>query len=243
LATLLIAATVLMKFYTLPFLFVSLLFVRRRSSRNILIILSVPITAYVFYLIKHVSAFPSTWNVSFGLKSLGLYLEFIIQQKISTNFQMSSIISLVPGVILLSFIFVCFKAIGIKPAYIYQRNEAKSLVESLYLTSSVIFLSCYFAGMNFDYRLIYLASMIAISPALFAHNRFRSLFLLTGLASLLFSTYSFGLHGVPALFIQFIGDIALYGFVGTQLILLKDFVERKVYFKNSLNRVIGILRD
>jgi len=239
----LIAVTSLMKFYTLPLYFISLFFLKRKSSRVILLISSFPLAAYVVFLIRQASSFPSTWKISFGLKSLGLYLEYIIGQKISSDFQISSIITTLLGLILLILIYFYMKSIEIKPSFVYQPEESHGKIQILYASFLVTFLSCYFAGMNFDYRLIYLASMIGISPAIFAHNRFRSLFLLTGLGSLLFSTYSFGLHGIPALLIQFVGDIALYGFVGTQLILLKDMIERKKCFKNSLNRVIATFRN
>ena len=42
----------------------------------------------------------------------------------------------------------------------------------------------------------------------------------TGLGALLLSTFSFGLSGIPALVLQFTGDVLLYGFVATQIILI-----------------------
>jgi len=220
LAILLIAISVLIKFYTLPLYILSIFLVRRKISRYIFILLTAPLSIYVFLLIKQVAVFPSTWYVSFGLKSLGLYIELFIKEKIVTDFLMPPALASLFGIVILSAIIQLFRWIELKPSPKRTLDIMEDQPILIYFTLLTVFLSCYFAGMNFDYRLIYLAILVSISPLILVQNRFRALMHSTGLGALLLSTFSFGLSGIPALVLQFTGDVLLYGFVATQIILI-----------------------
>ncbi len=216
----LILATVLIKFYTLPLYILSLFILRRKLSRNFFLVTSVPLTVYVLFLIREVAAFPSTWFISFGLKSLGLYAELVVNEKISEQFRIPPILSTLIGIFLLSLFLQYFRQIAMKPAFVEKIENTNRMAKAVYTSLLIVFLSCYFAGMNFDYRLILVASMIAISPAILTNNRFRSMMLFSGIISLWLSTYSFGLDGISELALQFLGDLTLYAFVATQLLLI-----------------------
>jgi hypothetical protein len=232
----LIFATVLIKFYTLPLYIFSLFILRRRLSRNFFLVTSIPLTMYVLYLIREIAAFPSTWFVSFGLKSLGLYAELVVNEKISEQFRIPSTISILIGMFLLIFFLLFFRQIRMKPAFVQKAESPNLIAKAVYKSLLIVFLSCYFAGMNFDYRLILVASMIAISPAVFINNRFRSMMLFSGIISLWLSSYSFGLDGLPELALQFLGDITLYAFVATQLLLI--YFVLKPYFVKRFEVIV-----
>jgi hypothetical protein len=83
--------------------------------------------------------------------------------------------------------------------------------------------------MSFDYRLIFLATLLGLSPLVFRENRFKAVMVVSGLFSLYFSTFSYGLRGIPAAGIQVLGDIAVAVFVATQLIYLRqNFVNEEL---------------
>lgn len=217
---LLILATVLMKFYTLPLYILTVLMLRRKVSRNLFLLIAIPLTVYILFLIRQVAAFPSTWYVSFGLKSFGLYIELVIKEKIFEQFQLPSGISIIVGILILGVFLQYLRRNEIKPAFVQNTKNSNRMAKSVYQSLLIVFLSCYFAGMNFDYRLILPACLIAISPAVFTNNRYRSIMIFSGVISLWLSSFSFGLRGIPALALQFIGDMSLYVFISTQILLL-----------------------
>ncbi len=235
-AIFIILATVLIKFYTLPLYIVTILMLRRRVSRIFFLLTVIPLTIYILFLIRQVAAFPSTWYVSFGLKSLGLYTELVINEKITKQFEISSSLSIVMGILILGVFLQYFRQNAIKPAFVRNIENSNHLAKSIYQSLLIVFLSCYFAGMNFDYRLILPACLIAISPAVFANNRYRSAMIFSGVISLWLSSYSFGLTGIPALALQFLGDITLYAFVATQLLLIHFIL--KPYFVKKFELIV-----
>lgn len=224
LGILLIGVTVLMKFYTLPLYFLSILLLKRKTSRRIASILAIPLTVYILILIKQVALFPSTWYVSFGFKSLGLYFQLVIQEKFLSSYQINLATSLLFGLAFLGLLLMLLIRLEVRPSFLAKTHPSDEWARGIYFGMLVVFLSCFFAGMNFDYRLIYPATLIAISPLVLSNNRFRSIMVISGLAAILLSTYSFGLHGIPALMIQFAGDCFLYLFSATQVLLIYYYV-------------------
>jgi hypothetical protein len=91
--------------------------------------------------------------------------------------------------------------------------------------------------MNYDYRLVYLVSIVALTPNILAKGIFKSIVVISGCISLYFSTYAFGLTGVPALAIQLFGDVSLYIFVSAQLLYLFN-----VYLRAQRHRIPVLLK-
>ena len=217
---LLFLISALIKFYTLPLFIFSIFLLRRKISKVGFSVAAVPLTLYVLYLIKLVTTFPSTWHISFGIKSIGLYIKLFVQEKITTNFQVIEILVVLVGLLLLGLILAYLSKLEIFPTITHPATSMANYARLIYLAFLVVFLSCYFAGMNYDYRLVYLAVLVTISPLLFVKNRYRSIMVLSGLGSLWLSTFSFGLDGIADLLLQFSGDVCLLIFVATQLIYL-----------------------
>jgi hypothetical protein len=220
LGVVILGLTVLIKFYTLPAFLFSILMLNSKKTRRLLLLLAVPLFLHTLNLILLVPAFPSTWNVSFGLKSFGLYLEFAAQRLIDLSFTIPPVLTLIPGLVLLIFFTLLMMRHGIQPSMRVEESAKTLKIRRLYNLILVVFLSCYFAGMNFDYRLIYLSFLVSISSVIFHGNRYSALSLISGLSALTFNTFLFGLHGLPALAIQLVGDLSLSLYIATQLVYL-----------------------
>jgi hypothetical protein len=72
-----IAISVLLKFYTLPLLFLIPLFTRSKRLRTFSLIIGVLLTPITMWNISLVHSFPSSWFVSFGAPVLSKYAETI----------------------------------------------------------------------------------------------------------------------------------------------------------------------
>ncbi len=224
----LFAITVLVKFYTLPAFLIAALYLRNRNLRRISLISSVPLSLYSMFLISRVEAFPSTWYISFGLKSIGLYFQLAIENFTNSKFNLPTVVLIIPGLLLLTAIYRFMVRIELTAA-LYAIDGKRKHTSTLYTIILVVFLSCFFSGMSFDYRLIFLAMLLGISPLVFRENRFKAVMVVSGLLSLYLSTFSFGLRGIPSVGIQVLGDIAVAVFVATQLIYLKqNFIKLKL---------------
>jgi hypothetical protein len=224
----LITITVLINFYTLPAFLIAALYLRNRTLRRICLVSSVPLSLYSMFLISRVEALPSNWRISFGLESIGLYLELAIDYFINSKVTFSTFIVMIPGLLLLAVIYRFMTRIEIT-ASLYTIDGKRNQTSTLYTIILMVFLSCYFSGMSFDYRLIFLATLLGLSPLVFRENRFKAVMVVSGLFSLYFSTFSYGLRGIPAAGIQVLGDIAVAVFVATQLIYLRqNFVNEEL---------------
>lgn len=216
--------TTLLKFYTLPALFIAIFLIRNRKIKATYLAISIVLTIYLIYLIRQVESFPSTWNISFGLKSFGLYSQLLINEKTSFNIEVPNYISILLGIILLSFFFLLIQSRKLIASIDGQISLPVSRASVIYLFSLTVLLSCFFAGMNFDYRLIYLAVMIVLLPKILPKSSFRTLVTISGLGALFFSTFSYGLSGIFFVGIQVVGDIALSVFVASQFYFLRSNV-------------------
>jgi hypothetical protein len=210
----------LLKFYTLPAFIFATFFIEEKKTRRFLLIISIPLSLYSLKLISQVASFPSTWNVSFGLKSIGLYLQLAIQYLVNQSFTIPSIATPIPGLIILFILLLFMRRIAIQPGLRIEDPKKLDRFTQLYNLLLIVFLSCYFAGMNYDYRLVFLSFLVGMSPLIFHSNRYSAILVISGLLSLTFSTYLFGLHGIPALIIQMSGDLFLSVYVATQLVYL-----------------------
>ncbi len=217
----LLLLTTLMKFYTLPIFIVSIFFLKRKFSKFAFGIVSVLVTFYLLSLINQIKTFPSTWYISFGLDSLGLYANLFLQEVISTDLRLPRILISGIGLVFLVITYIYLYKCKHFTKLIFNVDTPKVSIQKLYLTMLGIFLSCFFAGMNYDYRLVYLAVLIALTPVIFAPGGFKNIITISGCCALALSTFSFGFTGIPGLLVQLIGDVSLYVYASTQIFYLK----------------------
>lgn len=220
LGVLIVGFTVLLKFYTLPAFVFALLQIENKKIRRIFLLTLIPLLLYTLKLFSQVVSFPSTWSISFGLKSLGLYSELAMQYFVNSSILLPTLLTPVPGLILLAILTFLMKRFAVRPSLRIEDPKKLQRITYLYNLLLVVFLSCYFAGINYDYRLVYLSFLVGISSAIFHLNRYSAILIVSGLLALTFNTYLFGLNGIPSLAIQMSGDLFLSTYVATQLVYL-----------------------
>jgi len=161
LAFIVLAVTVLLKFYTLP-IFLLLIFASKRFQERLFgtcLLLVLAITSLRDIAITKAD-YPHSSGGQFGFTVWGEYL----------NGYSSTQINEIQKYILSFLVFVLILLVGI---CFYQRTQSfvmngpkpltkphwESFAFKIFLVVSI---SCYFAGMNFDYRLIYLAATLLL---------------------------------------------------------------------------------
>jgi hypothetical protein len=203
----------LIKFYTAPLFLLALLFANSKLKKFTLILTVIPTLLIVYSEVSKLGNFPSTWYVSFGVQSVGLWIQLATQRLFQPNFTMSTSVLMLIGLSSqVAVTLVAYKAKFFQPIVkeITKINQIKEndLQTNFYKFYSLIFVGCYFAGMNYDYRLIFLAlGAIPILSKLQGKER-KAFFVLT-LVSLWFSCFFFGIEGILFVSIQAIGDGAL----------------------------------
>lgn len=203
----------LIKFYTAPLFLLALLFANSKLKKITLILTVIPTLLIVYSEVSKLGNFPSTWYVSFGVQSIGLWVQLAIQRLIQPDFMMSTSLLMCIGLCSQAVVtFGVFKAKFFRStiqeiAKINQSRE-NNLQINIYRFFSLIFVGCYFAGMNYDYRLIFLAlGSIPILSKL--RGKERKVFFVLTLLSLWFSCFFFGIKGILFVSIQAIGDGAI----------------------------------
>jgi hypothetical protein len=220
LGVLLIGATVLMKFYTLPLFILSMILLTRKNSKIVFGLFVLPLSTYTYYLIDKVADFPSERRFSFGLQFIGFYLQGFKVRIIGDAARFSDLQMMCMGMFYFILIFALlyfFKVLNFEDTGSAFFDSRAGYV---YFGNSVVFLSCYFAGMNYDYRLIFLSILVGFAPSVMIRSRFRSILVVSGLVSLLFNTFSYGLTGHLRWLMELSGDFALSIFVPLQFFLL-----------------------
>jgi hypothetical protein len=135
----LLAVTALMKFYTLPVFLIAIFFLKRRNSKIVIGLASIPIIIYIAFLIKLVAAFPSTWFISFGLDSLGLYANLFIKERFSQNFQFSGLAITFIGASFIALLMFCFLKLKLTNQIKLNGGETNNSVSMIYITMVTIF--------------------------------------------------------------------------------------------------------
>jgi hypothetical protein len=216
-AILLIAISALFKFYTLPLLLVLAITSNSMKSRRtsfITFLIASPLVVIDYLSIQE--SFPSTWFISFGLPSIGFWINVVSTELglgwPSLNFPTRYLFGL------------SFFAASIAVARIYlskvkdqtngknSNDRSHSFIELVFLMIGTTFTTCYLLGMNYDYRLVFAAvsglALLSRSHGVFLRGETQYLLL----ASLWLSSYSFGLQNFSFgyfMLIQILGDATL----------------------------------
>ena len=204
-----IAFATLYKFYTLPVLVIFAMLHLKRNNSFFYIPILVSVALRTLFTISDISKFPETWNISFGLKSLGLYFNLLFN-KLNLNFQFSDIATSVLGLSLLITFSILFRHFNVN--FVLQNNFNKKPPELSHRIFGIFlctFLSCYFGGMSFDYRLTFFAVVVVLSRSIFLPNKAQKTSTIIGVFALWTSCFNFGLPRSIFLLFQLLGDIGI----------------------------------
>jgi hypothetical protein len=189
----------LMKFYALPVLFTTIIFTHKQRTRMVLFGASI-VTCYLVLLdLKKIETkFPQLWSAQFGMSIWGRYFNVLNLNQLNENFVSGS------GFLIFLVSIVIFLKIGITPKKFI--NVTRLNPQSHYANFYLLFgthLACFIAGMNFDYRLIF---MVGATSGLLCTGLVRSSAQKQGILIALLLVLWLSYNAVK---IQPIGDIIL----------------------------------
>jgi hypothetical protein len=149
-----IGITAIMKYYTVPFLLVApLLFARSRKQIALGLVLSVLIAIYAFWDYSRLTGLPDSGYNQFGSAVLPHYFSHIgldVPRVFLIGFGV-----LMPTIVGL-WIF-CSTTIRDKSLILGKSIQFTNIGGSVpFISVSIVFVTCFFAGLNFDYRLVFL---------------------------------------------------------------------------------------
>jgi hypothetical protein len=232
-STLLLAVASLVKFYTIPLMFIQASYTRKPLIRSLIIGFSVVIS----YLIgKEILATKKLMNPTSGTgynngEGFGFHIwaGYLPRFKNFLPIDMGVAGYVASGAVLAilitgALIYLRFKEVGSTPTPILQGNSYRSFEYLL-----IVHLSCFFAGVSIDYRLIFiitatLSYLSAISP-LKKQDTDRNLII--GLLVIsLWCTY-------PSDGLQYIGDISL---TVLTLLLAEKAIRQRILIRKHLKK-------
>lgn len=236
-AIMVIAITALFKFYTLPLLLILAITSKSKKSRVIALVAFLVVAPLIaFDLFKFQSDFPSTWVVSFGVPSIGFWINLVGEYLGLSWLHLGALAGHVLGLVVFVASIAILRVFTNRTSESllvldYQKTE-KNGIDVLLLIFGSVFVICYLLGMNNDYRLIFIAisGLALVGQTQKASLQKKLQYLL--IIGLWLSCFSFGLQNLSYflwMLIQFIGDIVLgifMAFLSLRLItLLKELSE------------------
>ena len=244
---LVIAFSALFKFYTLPVLFVLLVITNKRLTRIVGFLFVSLVFSKVFLDATSITnpGFPSTWYISFGIKSFGLYLNLFLEHFNENRLILNSL-----GVGLLGY-FLLIAALILLSRFDKSRVQRVinileispncpncpnwNFLRNIFWIFGSTFISCYLVGMSYDYRLSFLAvtGLSFIALAKYQELRIKGLTLLLIFALWGSGTFLPSTSLVLSGFIQLIGDVAIFILSTFFILALTNEIKSKIYRKNS----------
>jgi hypothetical protein len=170
LAWAIVSVTVLFKFYTLPLLLL-LTFILYKGSKRLILMLGVLLLGGLIYrdIVLTKNNIPSGIFITFGLQSVPNWLNLYFSHQTLTEFRFTFF-----GGLLLALTIFGSLTLSFNRLIELKKSAAPSIFRiqmPLFIVSSSVFLSCYMAGMNFDYRLPWMViSLFSALPMVKLHR-------------------------------------------------------------------------
>ncbi len=233
-AVMFILISALIKFYTFPLAFVCLLFMRKGAAKKLITVLIFITGLLLISEIAKIPRFPGTWYVSFGNQIIGQWWNLLISERKLIWPQVNSLTSTIAGIISVAICLLIFKkllgnSISRVTLDLHKKLLQRELNSLIYMFSSALIIICYFAGMNYDYRLFFIGLatlMIYILNPL--ETALVRILVVTTIGSLWMSCYFYGLQGIRVVALELAGDLFTGVAVSLHiLILIKLFLEFK----------------
>ena len=240
LAILFITLTALMKFYTLPLLLVYILIEKRATLRIVAAISICFVTPIILFDISRSPSFPNPTFVAFGLPSPGLWVNFFAS-RYGVPIELSG-----PYLYFLGYLiffactyFIHFSSLRKKFSFQpYLPSTDSTLSKNVFLLFSSLYLFCFIAGMNYDYRLTFLIISLLLLNVVFPKNQPSRWFLSVQIGALWATIFFFGFTGPIHVFLAILGNIC-------QLILavyLLGAIYQTLESSSSLKWVVQLFR-
>jgi hypothetical protein len=209
LGVILIGISGLLKFYSLPLLLLIPFIMKNRLSRLISIIVFIALLPMTLANISLIKAFPNPLFAAFGSPAPGLWVNFF-SWRFSLGSKLSDLTAHIFGLILFALVIISvFRSNRLREKInLISPHYQGDKIDSFYIVFSSTYLICYLAGMNYDYRLIFLVAALILSananPELFGNRTFQIL----AHSSLWLTFFFFGATGAIPVILAVLGNIA-----------------------------------
>jgi hypothetical protein len=212
-----LALTALMKFYTLPLFLLYIIIEKNSRLKRTAIYSLLMISPIVIHNILSAESHPNPLFVAFGLPAPGLWTNFFAWRfGVPLELGMISLYSIGFLVVLFGLYLMYFSPIRGK--FLVHQISAVSTTgvrSAVFLFSAGTYVSCFLAGMNYDYRLIFLIFALLVLNASYAELRRNWWFTATQVSALWATYFFFGATGPIPVLLAFFGNfcqlvLALY---------------------------------
>lgn len=203
-----ITLSALMKFYTLPLLLLYIVIEKRPYLRVVAAAAIALVTPIVLYDISRAPSFPNPTFVAFGLPSPGLWLNFFAW-RFDLPIELGGPLLYVIGslVFFIGVYLIYFSPLRHKFSSRFLPSPTVSpFGRNVFLVSSGLYLSCFLAGMNYDYRLYFLIVSLLLLNQIFPDVRKSRLFLILQVSALWATIFFFGIEGPFHVFLAMFGN-------------------------------------
>ena len=207
-----ISASVLVKFYTFPVLIVLFLVMKKKIEKIIIATLVLFITPEIFKDIV-IRDLQEPGAIAFGASEITFIINALLSNLGLSTFEINIKYGHAVGIL------ISFVASYVIYSKRFKNREIKKIEnfkqwKIFFNLYSLTFISCFFAGMNYDYRLIFCVTsvfcLLNLNPSLL-HDK---IFMASSLISIWFTCFSFGLSDRNFLIIQWLGALSLFILVG-----------------------------
>lgn len=211
------ALTALMKFYTLPLLLLYVFIERNRFLKKIAFSSLLVLSPIVIHNILSAESHPNPMFAAFGLPAPGLWINFFAW-RFDLPIELGIASLYLVGLLVVLFGLYLFYFSPIKERFLAHQISAFSVAgfqSHAFLVSAGAYVSCFLAGMNFDYRLIFLIFALLLLNASYAELRGSRWFVGIQIASLWATYFFFGAVGPIPVLLAILGNfcqlvLALY---------------------------------
>jgi hypothetical protein len=209
LGVLLIALSALIKFYTLPILLVLPFILKNKITKMFSVVVFAALVPIVLTNIRNIETFPFPMFTAFGSPAPGLWLNFF-SWRFNLGFKLSDFESHVLGLS----IFIISTLLLLSSKTLQNKIDLKTVaisndrISRLSIIFTTTYLVTYLAGMNFDYRLIYLIASLILYSKVNSELFTNKLFQIFAITSLWMTYFFFGFAGAIPVILMIIGNIS-----------------------------------
>jgi hypothetical protein len=206
-----------MKFYTLPLLLLYLLVERRKWLKLLALAALLILTPIILDDILSAPGFGNPLFVAFGLLAPGLWVNFFAW-RFGLPIELGPVVLyVIGGVVFISLFFVIYFSSLSKKLHASQLGHfvGGNWQRNGFLFSASAYIACFLAGMNYDYRLVFLIFAILLLNASYPELRGSRWFVSTQISALWATYFFFGATGPIPVLLAILGNfcqlvLALY---------------------------------
>ena len=194
--------------------------------------------------IVRIPRLPSSWYVSYGNPIIAHWWNLLLSVKKLDLPEADLLLgSIAGGIFILICSIICSQifrqSIKSFAVDLEHRLVKLELVALVYLYTGSVFLICYFAGMNYDYRLFYEGISCLITVKLLQKNSSLLRFLvLTTLISLWCSSFFYGMEGIRVIYIQLVGDVFTGISASINALIMLNLLLLRIRHKTTKHRTV-----